>query len=86
MHLQMNARLVLTDSGSIKIETNYLGVPCLTPRTNTEWRITLREGTNKLVALDEEAIVLAAENNSKERDARLIRNRQVRWQDRSEDC
>lgn len=65
LHLQMNALLVLTDSGGVQVETSYLGVPCLTLRPNTEWRITLREGTNQLVALDEEAIVLAAETTLK---------------------
>lgn len=60
LHLQSQARLVLTDSGGVQVETSYLGVPCLTLRPNTEWQITLREGTNELVPLHEEAIVSAA--------------------------
>ncbi|MFQ5752025.1 MAG: UDP-N-acetyl glucosamine 2-epimerase [bacterium] len=60
LHLQTRARMVLTDSGGVQVETSYLGVPCLTLRPNTEWQITLREGTNKLVPMNEEAIVEAA--------------------------
>ena len=44
-----HASLVLTDSGSIQVETTVLNVPCLTVRENTEWMFTLNEGTNKLI-------------------------------------
>lgn len=57
---EKNAWLVLTDSGGIQVETSYLVIPCLTLRLNTEWRITLREGTNRLVPPDEQEIVNAA--------------------------
>lgn len=57
LHLQSKAKLVLTDSGGIQEETSYLGVPCLTLRPNTERPVTIREGTNKLVPLQKEAIV-----------------------------
>jgi UDP-N-acetylglucosamine 2-epimerase (non-hydrolysing) len=50
MALVRRARLVITDSGSIQGETTHLGVPCLTLRNSTEWPITLRQGTNRLVA------------------------------------
>lgn len=46
------ARLALTDSGGIQEETSYLGVPCLTLRTNTERPITIDHGTNTLVGHD----------------------------------
>jgi len=52
MNLMMNARFVITDSGGIQEETTYLGIPCLTLRPNTERPVTVAEGTNELVSLD----------------------------------
>ena len=49
LHLTMNAKLVMTDSGGLQEETTVLGVPCLTIRDNTERPITCFEGTNTLV-------------------------------------
>jgi UDP-N-acetylglucosamine 2-epimerase (non-hydrolysing) len=49
--LMAQARLVLTDSGGIQAETTVLQVPCLTLRANTEWPVTISEGTNRLVGL-----------------------------------
>lgn len=60
LHLNMNARLVLTDSGGLQEETTVLGVPCLTLRHNTERPITLTEGTNRLVGNDRDRILAAA--------------------------
>lgn len=59
LKLQMDAKLVLTDSGGIQEETTYLGIPCLTLRENTERPITITEGTNQLVALDKDSIIIA---------------------------
>jgi len=61
MHLQMNAKFILTDSGGIQEESTYFGVPCLTLRENTERPITITEGTNQLVKLETEEIVSKAE-------------------------
>ena len=60
MHLQMNAKFILTDSGGIQEESTYFGVPCLTLRENTERPITITEGTNQLVELKTEEIVKKA--------------------------
>jgi len=49
LSLQKNATVVITDSGSIQEETTVLGVPCLTIQNNTERPITIWEGTNKLI-------------------------------------
>ncbi len=54
--LTANASLVLTDSGGIQAETTFLGVPCLTLRSNTEWVITIEQGTNSLIGLDPKRI------------------------------
>jgi UDP-N-acetylglucosamine 2-epimerase (non-hydrolysing) len=60
LHLNMNARMVLTDSGGLQEETTVLGVPCITLRFNTERPITCTEGTNQLVGNTRERIVAAA--------------------------
>ena len=51
--LQKKAALVITDSGGIQEETTFLGIPCLTVRDNTERPITVWEGTNKLIKINE---------------------------------
>jgi UDP-N-acetylglucosamine 2-epimerase (non-hydrolysing) len=60
LHLNMHARMVLTDSGGLQEETTVLGVPCITLRSNTERPITCEEGTNQLVGNDKDRIVDAA--------------------------
>lgn len=56
--LMSNAALVLTDSGGIQEETTILGVPCMTLRENTERPVTITEGTNRLVRVTCEDIVM----------------------------
>lgn len=60
LHLNMNARMVLTDSGGLQEETTVLGVPCITLRHNTERPITTTEGTNRIVGNSRQAILDAA--------------------------
>jgi UDP-N-acetylglucosamine 2-epimerase (non-hydrolysing) len=60
LHLNMHARMVLTDSGGLQDETTALGVPCITLRHNTERPITCDEGTNRVVGNDKECILVAA--------------------------
>ena len=62
LHLNMYARMVLTDSGGLQEETTVLGVPCITMRNNTERPITCEEGSNILVGNAKEAILDAARN------------------------
>lgn len=50
--LQAGAAVVITDSGGIQEETTFLGVPCLTLRSNTERPITVQIGTNILIGDD----------------------------------
>ena len=57
--LMARAKVVITDSGGIQEETTALGVPCLTLRNNTERPVTLKEGTNRLVAPVASEIVAA---------------------------
>jgi len=58
--LQTKAALVLTDSGGIQEETTFLGIPCLTARSNTERPVTISMGTNQLVESTSEALLTAA--------------------------
>lgn len=55
--LQMQAALVLTDSGGIQEETTYLGVQCLTARANTERPVTIELGTNQLVESNKGSLI-----------------------------
>jgi UDP-N-acetylglucosamine 2-epimerase (non-hydrolysing) len=54
--LVSHSRMVLTDSGGIQEETTYLGIPCLTLRSNTERPVTCQLGTNILVGTNPERI------------------------------
>lgn len=49
LHLNMHAKMVITDSGGLQEETTVLGVPCITLRHNTERPITCEVGTNFIV-------------------------------------
>ena len=61
LHLNMNAKMVLTDSGGLQEETTVLGIPCITMRHNTERPITCDVGTNTIVGNDPAMILKAAQ-------------------------
>ncbi|MFD2932691.1 non-hydrolyzing UDP-N-acetylglucosamine 2-epimerase [Spirosoma flavum] len=50
LNLMEHAAIVITDSGGVQEETTYLNVPCLTFRTSTERPVTVKLGTNQLLA------------------------------------
>lgn len=52
MSLVMGSKVLITDSGGVQEETTYLGIPCLTLRSNTERPITITQGTNRLCTPD----------------------------------
>ena len=57
LNLNINAKMILTDSGGLQEESTVLGVPCLTLRENTERPITCVEGTNVIVGNSKEKIL-----------------------------
>ena len=58
MALLRRARFVLTDSGGLQEETTYLRIPCLTLRKETERPITLTQGSNRLIDVDDIAVAV----------------------------
>ncbi len=49
--LLKDSMFLLTDSGGIQEETTWLNIPCLTLRENTERRLTILNGSNKLITI-----------------------------------
>lgn len=60
LQLEMNARLIITDSGGIQEEASILHVPCITIRDNTERPETVTAGYNLIVGTIPERIVEGA--------------------------
>jgi len=52
LNLEMNAKMVITDSGGVQVETTILGIPCLTLLDSPVWPVTHEQGTNILVGSD----------------------------------
>jgi UDP-N-acetylglucosamine 2-epimerase (non-hydrolysing) len=46
-------------TAGLQEETTALGIPCLTLRENTEWPVTVDEGTNVLAGTTNESILAA---------------------------
>jgi UDP-N-acetylglucosamine 2-epimerase (non-hydrolysing) len=61
LKLEVNATLVLTDSGGVQEEACILGIPCVTLRDNTERPETLRVGANRLAGVDSGKIMASAD-------------------------
>jgi UDP-N-acetylglucosamine 2-epimerase (non-hydrolysing) len=58
--LVAGAALVVTDVDDLQEETSYLGVPCITLRSNTDHPATCQHGTNRLVAASRNTLLAAA--------------------------
>lgn len=57
--LQMDASVILTDSGGMQKEAYFHSVPCITLRDETEWVETVEAGWNQLAGADEQRILEA---------------------------
>lgn len=59
--LQMDAKMILTDSGGVQKEAAFHKVPCVTLRNETEWPETVAMGWNVLAGSNTSSIVRAAQ-------------------------
>lgn len=57
--LEMNARVILTDSGGMQKEAHFHGVPSITLRDETEWVETVQMSWNQLAGTRQESIIRA---------------------------
>jgi len=62
LFLEMNAKLIFTDSGGVQEEACILQVPSVTLRDNTERRETVEAGSNILVGHNKDRILTATDN------------------------
>jgi UDP-N-acetylglucosamine 2-epimerase (non-hydrolysing) len=60
LKLEMDSKLILTDSGGVQEEACILKVPCVTLRTSTERQETIAVGANKLAGIDPQDILRSA--------------------------
>ncbi|MDP4281563.1 MAG: UDP-N-acetylglucosamine 2-epimerase (non-hydrolyzing) [Bacteroidota bacterium] len=59
LKLTMDSEKVLTDSGGLQKEAYFLGKPCITLRTETEWIETLNNNQNIITGTDPDKILKA---------------------------
>jgi UDP-N-acetylglucosamine 2-epimerase (non-hydrolysing) len=57
LSLMSEARLILSDSGSVQAESAFFDTPCLVARENTERPICLEHGTSELVGRNKERVL-----------------------------
>jgi UDP-GlcNAc3NAcA epimerase len=71
INYQKFALAVITDSGGMQKEAYWLKIPCITVRTETEWKETLKGNWNQLVYDDPEQIPLLLQKEKTNYDPSL---------------
>jgi UDP-GlcNAc3NAcA epimerase len=66
--LEMNAKLILTDSGGVQKEAYFYQKPCIIMRAETEWVELVQNGNAVVVDADKEGIITAYDELSKKTD------------------
>ena len=66
--LEMNAKLILTDSGGVQKEAYFYQKPCIIMRSETEWVELVQNGNAVVVDADKEGIITAYDELSKKTD------------------
>ncbi len=61
LQLTQSCLAVLTDSGGLQKEAYYVGVPCITLRSETEWTETVDAGWNRVAGHTEKGIIEAVD-------------------------
>ena len=57
--LEINSKLIITDSGGVQKEAYFHSRPCITMRDETEWMELVDMGVNRLVGVDPKRIIEA---------------------------
>jgi UDP-GlcNAc3NAcA epimerase len=72
--LEINAKIIMTDSGGIQKEAYFAKTPCITLRDQTEWTELVSTGMNVLTGLDSNKISTAFKNFILEYDNNFNQN------------
>jgi UDP-N-acetylglucosamine 2-epimerase (non-hydrolysing) len=62
LNLMIHSKFVMTDSGSVQVETTILDIPCLTIVDPSGWPITCTNGTNVVVGKNYQKLIKEAFN------------------------